>query len=200
MLKHLFSIPLFLFLFSALLIFKPTAAHAALGVELGVNYSYKKTFIDSMDNVEQQGTTGTVSMYFWERLAVELSYTNGLYVKKERQDASVNSTTIRVTTQYSDIYGLDLIYVFADRKARFQPFVKGGIAYIKKRQTVQIGTDPSFTIEPNPGYAPGYGAGIKFFFTESMAIRASYDVVKTPIDSNTTADDISGRVGISWMF
>jgi opacity protein-like surface antigen len=171
----------------------------ALGVELGINYTYKKTLIDDLNTTEQEGKTGTVSLYFWERLAVELSYTNGLYVKKERQDASTSSTLQRVTTQWSDIYGCDLIYVFADRKERFQPYVKGGVAYIKKKQTVQIGTDPSFTIEPKPGYAPSYGAGIKFFFTENLSVRASYDIVRTPIDEGTSADDITGRIGLSWM-
>lgn len=176
-----------------------THAHA-LGVELGVNYSYRKSYIDDMNVTEQQGTTGSVSLYFWEKIALELSYTTGLYVKKERQDASASSNTLRVTTQYTEVYGSDLVYVMSDRKARLQPYIKGGVAYIKKRQTVQIGTDPAFTIEPKPGYAPSYGVGIKYFLTENFAIRASYDVVRTPVDDNTAADDITGRVGVSWMF
>ena len=173
---------------------------SALIMEVGVNYSYKKTTLDSLNNVEQQGTTGSLAFYIWEQISIELSYTSGLYVKKEKQDATAGSTTVRTTTQYTDVYGTDLVYVFSDKKSRFQPFIKGGAAYIKKKQVVQIGTDPAFEIEPKPGWAPSYGVGAKYFITEALAIKAGYDVVRTPIDDTATADDVTGRIGLSWMF
>lgn len=171
----------------------------SLYTELGLNYAYKKTFIDNLNNTEQQGTTGSISLYFWERVAFELSYTNSLYVKKE-QNLSATSTSIRTTTQIADIYDLEVIYVFADRKAALQPYIKAGAAYISKRQTSQIDNNPAWSVGPYTGTAPSYGVGLKFFLTDSIALRMGYDVVTTPIDNSNSAQDINGRVGLSWIF
>ena len=167
--------------------------------ELGLSYNYMKRTFDSLDSVENQGTTGSLALYIWDQVAIELSYTNGLYVKKERE-SSASTTSQRVTTQYSDTYESDLIYVFADKKAMFQPYVKGGAAYIKKKQVIQIDNDAPFDASPSPGWAPSVGVGAKFMLSDSFGIRASYDAVRTPIDDNTSADDLTGRVGLSWIF
>ncbi|MGZ5279875.1 MAG: outer membrane beta-barrel protein, partial [Pseudobdellovibrionaceae bacterium] len=108
----------------------------AVNAELGINYSYKKSAFDDMNNSEQQSATGSVSLYFWERVALELSYTNSLYVKKEKQPEFAGAF-LRTTTQYTDVYGTDLIFVLADRKAVFQPYLKGGVAMVKVKQVVQ---------------------------------------------------------------
>jgi opacity protein-like surface antigen len=171
----------------------------ALYTEIGVNYAYKKSFIDSTNSSEQQGTTGSISLYFWEQVALEISYTNSLYVKKELNAASP-STSIRTTTQIADVYGADLIYVFADRKAAWQPYIKGGVAYVNKRQSTQIDNNPPFPAGPYTGSAPSYGVGLKFFLTDALAIRSGYDVVNTPIDNSSYAQDINGRIGLSWIF
>lgn len=172
----------------------------AINTELGFNYSYKKTVVDTDNSTEQQGISGSISFYLWERAAIELSYTNSLYVKKERIDSLISPTSQRTTTQYADIYGLDLIYVLADRKSSFQPYLKGGAAYVKKKQTAQTDNQPmGDPIEPKPSWAPSYGVGFKFFLTEALSLRVGWDVVRTPIDDNSFADDITGRVGLSWM-
>lgn len=173
-------------------------AHA-MYTELGLSYNYMKRTFDELNTVENQGSTFSLSFYIWEQVALETSYTNGLYVKKERQ-ASLSDTTQRTTTQRSDITELDVIYVFADRKAQFQPYVKGGMAYITKKQVVQIGNDIPFDVSPKPAWAPSYGIGAKFMLTDSFAIKASWDAVHTPIDDSTFADDITARAGISWIF
>jgi outer membrane protein W len=171
----------------------------AMYTELGLNYIYKKSYIDTLNNIEQQGTTGSVSLYFWDQIAIELSYTNSLLVKKE-QNLSAVSNSMRVTSQVANIYAMDLIYVFGDRKASFQPYIKGGAGYIAKTQTTQIDNNPPWTVGPYNGIAPDYGIGLKYFVTDSVAIRMGYDVVITPIDNNSTAQDINGRAGLSWIF
>jgi len=169
--------------------------------ELGLSYNYMKRTFDSLDNVENQGTTLSVSLYLWEKIALELSYTNGLYVKKERESSyDINDNSQRTTTQWSDISEANLIYVFAERTATFQPYVKGGGAYIKKKQVVQIDNDAPSPAIIDAGWGPSAGIGIKMMISDSLSIRASYDVVHTPIDNSTAADDITGRVGISWIF
>jgi hypothetical protein len=172
----------------------------ALYTELGLSYNYMKRTFSELDKIENQGTTASISFYVWDRIALELSYTNGLYVKKEKELSLSSSTAQRTTTQYTDIYETNLIYVFADKKATFQPFVKGGAAYIKKRQVVQIDNDVPFEVSPSPGWAPSYGAGLKILISDAFAIRGSYDAVRTPIDDSNSVDDITGRVGVSWIF
>lgn len=171
----------------------------AIYTEMGANYSYKKSTYDSNNTVEQQSSTISLSLYFWEQLGIETSYTNGLMVKREKSSGITSLLT--TTVQNSDIYGLDLIYLVTGKQSKFQPYLKSGVAYVKKRQVIQAeGQTASNPIEPPIGLAPSYGIGFKFFLTESTAIRAGYDVLNTPIDENTKADDISGRLGLSWVF
>ncbi len=177
----------------------PLTSHA-LYTEVGLSYNYMKRTFSELDKVENQNTTFSMSLYLVERVALELSYTNGLYVKKEREQQSLNATAQRTTTQFSDVYETNLIYVFADKTAIFQPFIKGGAAYMKKKQVVQIDNDPPFEITPKPGFAPSYGIGAKFLLSEAFAIKFSYDAVRTPVDENNSVDDINGRVGVSWLF
>jgi outer membrane protein W len=176
----------------------PSLSHA-LYTELGINYQYKKTTIDSLNDIQQQGTSLTVAFYFWEQIAIEFSYTNSLYVKREKADALPTTTTQRITTQTADVYGIDAIYVLTGKQSQFQPYIKAGAAYLTKRQTVQQDTS-SWSVDPLSGWGPGYGIGFKYFITNSVSIRTGWDVVKTPIDRDSFADDLSGRVGISWMF
>ncbi len=170
----------------------------AINTEVGVNYSYRKSAFDSDNNTEQQSTTGSLSFYFWEQIALEMSYTSTLYVKKEKQPDFAGAY-LRTTTQYTDVYGADLIFVLADRKASFQPYIKGGAAQVKVRQVVQDEGQNAWEINYN-GLSPSAGVGFKLFFTEAFALRASYDAIQTPSNNNTKITDISGRVGLSMMF
>lgn len=172
----------------------------AMFYELGISYNYMKRSFSSLDDIEGEGTTASISFYAWEQVALELSYTNSIYVKREREYNLTTSNAQRITTQYSDVYETNLIYVFADKKATLQPYIKGGAAYIKKKQVVKIDTTTSDPVEPKPGWAPAYGVGMKILLSDSFAIKMSYDTVQTPIDDNTTANDINGRVGLSWIF
>jgi opacity protein-like surface antigen len=186
-----------LFVFLALALTLPLQSKA-LFVELGFNYAYKKSTYDGLNNTEQQSTTGSLSFYAWEQLGIELSYTNGLYVQKAKSYGS-SVALQRTTTQFSDIYGADLIYLITGKQSKFQPYIKGGAAYIRKKQVVQDDGQPANEAVPPAGVAPSYGVGLKFFITESLAIRAGYDVLRTPIDDNSKVDDITGRLGLSWI-
>ncbi len=170
----------------------------AVNTEVGINYSYRKSAFDGENNTEQQSTTGTFSFYFWEQMAIELSYTSSLYVKKEKQPDYAGAY-LRTTTQYTDVYGADLIFVLADRKARVQPYLKGGGASVRVKQVVQDEGQNAWDITYS-GLSPSLGVGFKFFFSEGFAFRASYDAIQTPTNNNTKVTDISGRVGLSMMF
>lgn len=182
-----------------LLCFQSVPAFAVY-TELGMNYNYKKVTYDSANYTEQQGLTGSIAFYLWERVGLELATTNSTAYKIEPTYDQVNQTKERKTVQRSTIYEMNLQYLLtADRKAMFQPFIKGGVAYISKKQELQIDNDIPTTVSPKPGFGPSAGIGLKVFLTESFSLRFGYDVVRTPIDDNTTADDITGRMGVSWV-
>jgi hypothetical protein len=168
-----------------------------MNMELGLNYNYKKSAFDMENNTEQQSTTGSVSFYFLEQVALEMSYTSGLYVKKEKQPAFAGAFS-RTTTQYTDVYGADLIFVLSHRKAMFQPYIKGGGAYVRVKQVVQDEGATPWDILYS-GLSPSYGAGFKFFLTEAFALRVSYDIIQTPVNNDTRINDVTGRMGISWI-
>lgn len=171
---------------------------SAMSTELGINYSYKKSSFDDSNNSEQQSATGSISFYFWEQVALEFSYTNGLFVKKEKQPDFAGSF-LRTTTQYTDVYDGSLIWVLADKKATFQPFVKGGVSYVRIKQVVQDDNNPEWELSYS-GTSPSYGVGFKLFLTQAFAIRASYDGLETPTNNGTKVTEFSGRIGVSWIF
>lgn len=167
-------------------------AHA-IYTEFGVSQSYKKTSFSQMNYVESEMISGSVSFFIWERVALEFSYTQGIAVRKE-QDTGQPTRTI---TQHSSVYGSDLILGFSDRRSTFQPFIKGGVAYIQKRQTTQDDGTPAFETTPSPGYVPSYGVGMKIKLTESFGLTTSLDIWR---DSSTASNDMASRTGITWMF
>lgn len=169
-------------------------AHA-LYTELGLSYGRKTTTIDQENSFDSESITGSLSIYFLERMALELSYTDAVGIRKEKANTT---DPRRTTTQKSQIAGADLILVFADKKALFQPYIKGGGAQIKRFQEVVIEGQNTYTIEPATATAPSYGAGLKIQLTETLGLKFSYDVWKTPIDGGQT-DDSSLRAGVTWI-
>lgn len=167
-------------------------AHA-IYTEFGLSQSYKKTSFSEENYVESEMVSGSVSFFIWERVALEFSYTQGLAVRKEQE----TSQPVRTITQHSTVYGSDLILGFSDRRSTFQPFIKGGVAYIQKRQTTQDDGTPAFETTPSPGYVPSYGVGMKIKLTENFGLTTSLDVWK---DSSTSSNDMASRTGITWMF
>lgn len=169
---------------------------SALYTELGLSYGRKTTSFDKNNTYDSESMTGSLSLYFLERLALELSYTDALGIREEKASGS---DPRRTTTQKSQIMGADLILMFADRKALLQPYIKGGGAQISRYQEVKIeGYGQTSTIEPETATVPSYGAGLKIQLSEGLGIKLSYDVWKTPIGEGMQTDDSSMRVGITW--
>lgn len=185
--KYIFLITLSLLL--------PTIA-SAVNTEFGVSYQYRKTNFDKTTFSESQSTTATTSLYFWEKLGFELSYTDGRYDREESVTVNGSSTKIK-TSQKVIVYGGDLIFLILDQQSTIQPYAKAGMAYTKKQLSVNNGSEIS-TTDPVSGWAPSYGAGIKFLLTRNFSIKVSYDVWSTPQDSKTKTDDSAVRVGFSW--
>lgn len=188
--KKIFS----LFVLSAIL--SATVPAQALYTELGLSYGRKTTTFDENNSFDSESVTGSLSLYFLERMAVELSYTDALGLRKEKASAS---DAKRTTTQKSQIAGADLILTFADKNSLFQPYIKGGGAQISRYQEVKIEGQDSFLIQPETATVPSYGAGLKVKVSEAFGLKFSYDVWKTPIGGGLQTDDTSIRAGVTWV-
>jgi opacity protein-like surface antigen len=170
----------------------------ALYTEFGVSYNYKTIGFGADYKMETQASTVSTSVYAWDQVGVEFAYTESLLLKKEPETGAFATT--RTTSQKANIYELNVQYLFSNnRKAMFQPYIKAGAAYTAKKQTVQIGNDFPFELSLKPGLGPSYGAGIKIFFTESLSLKLSYDIVETPVDEKSKALDSTGRIGMGWI-
>lgn len=178
--------------------FVTVTAHA-IAAEVSLSYTYLRRSFDELNWFANQASTAGISIYLGQRIATELSYTNGLYVKKERDVASLNSTAQRTTTQHTSSYDASIIFLFADRSASVQPYLKAGGSYIQRKQEVQSDNDIPFSITPSDALAPSFGAGLRIKIGEQFGIRMAVDGVQTPIDDASSIYDFSGRVGLTWM-
>lgn len=168
----------------------------ALFTEIGLSYSRKTTTFDASNSFDSESLTGSISLYFMERMALELSYTDGTGLRKEKASTS---DPLRTTVQKSQVWGADLILMLASRKALFQPYIKAGGAQISRFQEVKIEGQNTYRLEPETATVPSYGGGLKVQLTDTFALKFSYDIWKTPIGSGMHTDDSALRAGITWI-
>ena len=171
--------------------FQPTAL--ALLTELGVTYSYQKKTYNAANYSQSDSKGLSVSLYFLEKLALELSYTDAFY---ESQESDTQST--RTIQQSTTMMDSSLIFAFFDRKNFVQPYLKAGVAYIKKNQSVRYLNASVIPIPESSGWAPSYGAGIKFVLSERFSIKVGYDAWKTSLSDGTKSEDSALKAGLSW--
>jgi outer membrane protein W len=183
-----------LLLFMFFLILSVTTQALAFYTEFGTAYSRKKTSFDANNYTDSESITGSISLYFFEKIAIELSYTDASSIRQEKIGGSQYTTY-----QKTKVLGADLIYVFADRKASFQPFIKGGGAQLTRQQTIQVDSLDRELLDPDVAVVPSYGAGFKLALTDSLNFKMSYDAWKTPIGGSLTTDDSQIRAGLSWV-
>jgi outer membrane protein W len=183
--KRGFSIFIMGFLFSLNLF--------ALVTELGLSYGYSKKTFDPKNSYQTDSKTASVSFYFLEKLALEVGYTDSFY---ESQESDANST--RTVQQSTSIIDTSLMYIILDKTNMIQPYIKGGVAYIKKSQKVRYTNSSVIPLADSNGWAPSYGAGLKFFLSERFSFKISYDVWVTPLTDGTKTDDSSLKAGLSW--
>ena len=164
--------------------------------ELGSSGNYRISRIDKDNYQEMVSYTGSISYYFWEMSAIELSYTEGeqIVVLKIPDENKTTTTTI------FRMAGLDLVLTLAGKESPFQPYIKVGGAYIKKemyREVETLGTD---RLPSSEGLVPSAGVGFKIKLTDAMSIKMGVDAWTSPSNQEPTTIDYAGRAGISWMF
>lgn len=163
-------------------------------IELGLSYSYQKKTFNAANYYQSDSKSASVSFYFAEKFALELSYSDGFY---EGQESDINSTrTIQQSTRMMDG---SLIYMLMEKKNMIQPYAKVGAAYISKKQEVRYLNASTISIPESNGVAPSYGAGLKFVLSEKFSVRVGYDVWQTPLSDGTKSDDSALKAGLTWF-
>lgn len=165
----------------------------ALMTELGLSYSFQKKTFNAANYYQSDSKSASVSVYFMEKLMLELSYTDGFYEGQESDSSSTR--TIQQTTKMADA---SLVFMLMDRHSMIQPFIKGGAAYISKKQEVRSLNSSVIPIPESVGWAPGYGGGLKFVLSDKFSLRLGYDVWQTPLSDGTKSDDSAFKAGLTW--
>lgn len=140
--------------------------------------------------------TGSLSYYFWEMSALELSYTEGTQVVV----LSIPGDNKNVVTTQFRIIGGDLVLTLADKDSLLQPYVKVGGAYMTKKITREIQTVGSDHLDAPSGLVPSAGVGFKIKISQGLSIKVGVDAWTSPPEKKPVTVDYAGRAGISWLF
>jgi outer membrane protein W len=185
------------------LLFSVVSSNAWAGfIEVGGSGSYRSSNISADTKDESKSISGSISYYFNEASALELSYTEGT----NRRDIAKDSPTAHLTHLYYSSLGLDFVYTFGARESAFRPYLKaGGNYFLKKRvvdQQKQNGIWGDATvIETNPALVPTAGLGFKLGLTEQLSLKVGVDAWSSQsLDQEPFLIDFAGRVGLSWLF
>lgn len=172
-------------------------------IEIGASGSYRKSNIDSDAYDESRSMTGSLSYYFNDASAIELSYTYGQN-KRAIAEGEVNG---HVTTMHYSTVGLDFVYTFGPRGAFFRPYVKAGANYIVQKRLVDQYRGPdgnlfdAWVAEDEPGLVPSGGAGFRLALTQSLSLKVGVDAwTSRPTNRESAAIDYAARAGLSIMF
>ncbi|MCB0412171.1 MAG: outer membrane beta-barrel protein, partial [Bdellovibrionales bacterium] len=173
-------------------------------MELGATANYRKSIIDDNNYQESSSVTGSLSYYFWEMSAIELSYTQG--ASRVSIKAASNDPRTIITSIFS-LTGLDFVFTFAGKDSVFQPYVKLGGAYIKKENFREQEGLATSALPSQKGVVPSAGIGFKIRLTEAFSIKAGVDAWTSPLGKKNpdgteekVTIDYAGRVGFSWFF
>ncbi len=171
-----------------------SSSSKALMTELGLSYSFQKKTFNTSNYYQSDSKSASLSLYFVEKFALELSYTDGFYEGQESD--STSTRTIQQSTRMADS---SIIYMILDKKSIIQPYVKVGVAYISKKQEIRYLNASVISIPESSGWAPSYGGGLKFVLSEKFSIRVGYDVWQTPLSDGSKSDDSALKAGLTWF-
>lgn len=171
-----------------------TSTTHGLMTELGLSYSFQKKTFNASNYYQSDSKSASLSFYFLEKLALELSYTDGFYEGQESD--STSTRTIQQSTKMADS---SIIYMILNKKSIVQPYIKVGVAYISKKQEIRYLNASVISIPESNGWAPSYGGGLKFVLSEKFSVRVGYDVWQTPLSDGTKSDDSAFKAGLTWF-
>jgi opacity protein-like surface antigen len=176
-------------------------AHAGL-FEVSAGGTYRKSNIQSNAYEESQSFTGSLSYYFNDMSALELSYTDGATKWFVAGDGTAQNPNHTTWTYYT-MLGLDFIFTLGERDAVLRPYVKAGVGYLLKKKIVdQIAGNQATPSEDPVGLVPSAGAGVAIKLTSNLNIKFGVETWGSqPISSGGSSQyDVAGRANIGWMF
>ncbi|MES2962258.1 MAG: OmpA family protein [Bdellovibrionota bacterium] len=176
-------------------------AHAGM-FEIGASGSYRRSVIDVESFDESSSVTGSLSYYFSDATALELSYTDG----RNRRVLAQTATISHVTNMYYKTVGLDLVYTAGAQGGVFRPYIKVGAQHILEKRIVDQYVDPTNgnwntrTTEDPPATVPSAGAGFKIAITQALSLKAGVDAwTSRPLAQEPRTIDYMARIGLSWF-
>lgn len=177
------------------LLFIPVA-HAGV-IEIGATGNYRESYLTEKTYQKSVSYTGSISYYFWEMSALELSYTRGTNISSLKISTTDQQT---INTTYFEMVGMDLVLTLADKQSYFLPYIKGGGAYLAKEMENQREGTP-MQKDSLYGLVPSAGLGFKLRLSQNLSIKIGADAWTNPHKSGQdTVWDYAGRGGFSWLF
>ncbi len=166
--------------------------------EVSASGSYVKHTVDEINYEEAKDATASISYYFWQQSAFEVSYTSGL--KTTNVGILGNTATYTNIQSESRLIGADFVLSFADKTAPFRPYIKVGVVHIHKKIIEQNGGFEAFEHPYADGMAPSAGIGLKIALTDTLSIKLGAESWTTPLAQDKVTYDYAGRAGLSWLF
>lgn len=174
-------------------------------MEVGASVNYRKTAIDENNFSDSTSYTGSFSYYFWERSAVEFSYTSGLGKLSTKAPGAGEIKQVQIV-QFS-MTSLDLVLSLAGKEDPFQPYIKLGGGYVDKQFFKENELEGRRLTHEQSGIVPSAGAGIKIGLTQHLSIKLGIDAWTSPMndkdengEDRKSEIDYAGRAGLSWLF
>lgn len=176
------------------------AANAGI-IELSYAFSETESKIDADNFTRSLSHTGSLSWYFMQMSALELSYTKGEGQVSGKAVGDTNAIRYRTDLK---LYGADLVVTLAQKDWTIQPYVKGGAAWVDKtiyRLNTAVTPDEQVISKTDKTEAvPSLGAGFRIRVNEQFSIKASYDRWRSGNSGDTEIWDSAVRAGVSFLF
>ncbi len=187
-----------LYFISAFLIALPS--YAGL-MELSYSLSLSDSSFNENTYTKTVSNTASFAWYFLEMSAIEISYSKGEQEFSSPTDTSSSAYVYRIDFE---MYGADLVLAFGGKDAVFQPYIKGGAAWVEKQyyRLPSPGAPEKILLSEVEGDdpVPSMGVGFKFMLFKNLRLKASYDRWRSGKDDNGETWDSRTNAGISLYF
>jgi hypothetical protein len=175
-----------------------TSTYSMAGIfELSLSNSYVNMKINAVNYTTRFSTTSSFSYYFMEMSALEFSYTEGKVVEAIGSDVTIAPT---IYTTLNKTIGIDLVWSFAGRESRFQPFIKfGGAERYKEKFLKPSSGLPQSSTGSVSGAVPSAGVGLRMKLTKAFSLKFSADAWGSSPEEKFNDWDVAYRIGVSWF-
>lgn len=184
---------------SLLLSLASPQAQAGL-IEVSYAYSQSESKFDEDNFSQSLSHTASIAWYFLQMSALELSYTRGEGQISGRAEGDPEPLLYRTELE---MYGADLVVTFAQKDWAFQPYLKGGAAWVDKkifRKSTSVSAEQVINMTDKDDAVPSMGVGFRIKLTQTIRLKASYDRWRSGKSGDDEQWDSAVRAGASVFF